>query len=82
MYPTVVMVLVESQRPMTYIRLPDPRRLSGPVTMEARTPNLRHPSFSILNITRDNEAESSPPRAAEPGCAACSAGTWHGEGHS
>ena len=81
MYPAVVMVLVENQRSMTDISLPNARRLSGPVATKTRAPNLGHPSFSVLNIMRDNEAGFSPPRAAEPGCAAC-AGTWFGVSHS
>ena len=83
MYPTVVMVLVESQRPMTEITrsLPNTHRLAGPVATEARAANLGHPLFSVLNIMIDNEAESWPSHTAEPGCTAC-AGTWFGEGHS
>ena len=70
MYPTIVIVLVETQRSMTdiyEISTPNTSRLAGPVASEARAATLRHPSFGVLNITMDNEAESLPFRTLQSG---------------
>ena len=66
MYPTVVIVLVETQRSMSDIcevNLLNASRLAGPVASEARTEPLGHPSFAVL----DNEADSPPSRAWRSG---------------
>ena len=68
MYPTVVIVLVETRRSMTDIcdiSVPNASRLAGPATSEARAATLGHPSFSVLNVTIDNEAGSPPLRALQ-----------------
>ena len=65
MYPTVVMLLVESQRSMMNvceISLSNASKLAGPAASEARpaTLNLGHLSSATgpVHITSDNEAES------------------------
>ena len=70
MYPTVVIVLVESQRSMTNIceislPNPSPSRLAGPVASEARAAASGHPSSVVLNNTMDNEAEYRPSRVSQ-----------------
>ena len=72
MYPTIVIVLVETQRSMTdicEISLPNISRLAGPAASdhEARAENLRHPSFAVGPIysAMDDEAESPPFRALQ-----------------
>ena len=67
MYPTVVIVLVETQRSMTDIydiSVPNASRAARPVASEARAATSGHPSFTVLNISMDTwvdkEAESLP----------------------
>jgi len=63
MYPTVVVVLAETQRSMTdicEISRPDPSKIADPAASEA-------PSSLVgpINSTMDNEAKSSPSRALQ-----------------
>jgi len=63
MYPTVVIVLVETQRSMTDICEITPStasRLAGPVASEARPATLGHLSVAVGPVygTTDNETES------------------------
>jgi len=70
MYPTIVIVMVETQRSMTDIcEITSPSnaiRLAGPVGSdpEARPATLGHLSFAI-NSTMDNESESRPSHALQ-----------------
>ena len=68
MYPTIVIVLVETQLSMKdicEISLPNASRLADPATSEARAATLGHPPFAVelINSTMDNEAKSPPSRA-------------------
>ena len=63
MYPTVVMLLLESQRSMTYvyeISLPNASRLADPMASEVRYATLGHLSFAAgpVHSTTDNETRS------------------------
>ena len=63
MYPTVVVVLVETQRSMVDVCESDTsnaRKLAGPMPHEPRPAALGHPSFALgpVHSTTDNEAES------------------------
>ena len=62
MYPTVVIVLVETQRSMAdicEIGPPNASQLAGPVASEARPATLGHLSFAVGPVhTTDDEAES------------------------
>ena len=67
MYPTVVIVLVETQRSMTDIcdiSVPNTSRAAGSVASEARAATVGRHSFTVLDITvdtwMDKEAESLP----------------------
>ena len=79
MYPTVVMVLVETQRSMADICEISPSnasRLAGPVASEARPATLGHLSFAVgpVHSATDNEAESQRSRALQS-----QGGQEHGE---
>ena len=70
MYPTVVILLVESQRSMMdvcEISLSNANKLTGPAASEARPANFGHLSFAVgpVHSTTDNEAESQCSRALE-----------------
>jgi len=70
MYPTVVILLVETQRSMTdicEIGQSNPSKLAGPVASEARQGTLGHLSFAVGPgySTTDNEAESQPSRTLQ-----------------
>ena len=65
MYPTIVVILVETQRSMTdiyEIGIPNTSRLAGRLESdhEARSTTLGHPSLAVgpINGVMDNEAES------------------------
>jgi len=63
MYPTVVLVMVGTQRSITDVCEISPSiddRLAGPVASEARPATLGHLSFAVgpVHTTRNNEAES------------------------
>jgi len=63
MYPTVVIVLVETQRSMSDICNISPlnaSKFAGPVASEVRAATLGHLSFAVgpVHSTTDNEAES------------------------
>ena len=65
MYPTIVIVLVETQRSMTdicEIGTPNASRLADPVPVasEARATTLGHPSFAVLDISIDNDSAGFP----------------------
>ena len=69
-YPTVVIVLVESQRSMADICEISPsiaNRMAGPAASETYLANLGHLSLAVAPIhgTTDNEAESQRPRALQ-----------------
>ena len=64
MYPTVVIVLVETQRSVTDIRetsTPNASGPAGPMATNAPAATAGHLSFGVLNITTDNDASESPP---------------------
>ena len=70
MYPTVIILLVETQRSMTDICEISPSnasKLAGPVASEARPATLGHLSFAIgpVDSSTDNEAESQRSRALQ-----------------
>ena len=70
MYPTVVIILVETQRSVTDICEISPSnasRLAGPVTSAARSATLGRLSFAvgIAHSSTDNEAEIQPSRALQ-----------------
>jgi len=70
MYPTVVIVLVETQRSMTDICEIDPSNASksaGPVASEVRPASLGPLSFAVGPVysTTDNEAESQSSRTLQ-----------------
>ena len=72
MYPTVVIVLVETQRSAADICGISPSnasRLAGPAASdhEARAATLRYPSFAVgpINNAMDNEAGSPPSRVLQ-----------------
>jgi len=70
MYPTVVIVLVETQRSITdvwEIRPSNLSKLAGPVASEARSATLGHLSFAGGPVyrTTDNEAETQPSRTLQ-----------------
>ena len=63
MYPTVVVLLIETQRSMTdicEINLPNRSKPAGPVAFEARPTTIGHLSFAVgpVHSATDNEAES------------------------
>jgi len=63
MYPTVVIILVETQRSMTDICEISPSnasKIAGPVASQVRPATLGHPSFAVgpVHSTMDNEGES------------------------
>ena len=85
MYPTVVIVLVETQRSMAdvcEISLSATSSLAGPVASEPRLATIGDPPFAAapLLTTTDNEAESQCSRTPES--QVVQAGAWLGEGHS
>ena len=68
MYPTVVILLVETQRSMTDVCEISPSnaiKLAGPVAPEARPATSGHPSLAVglVYSSTDNEAETQRPRA-------------------
>ena len=68
MYPTVVIVLVETQRSMMDVCEIGPSnsgKLSGPVALEACPPTLGHLPFEVgpVRSSTDNEAETQRSRA-------------------
>ena len=71
MYPTVVILLVETQRSMTdicEIGPSNPSKLAGPVGSEARHATFGHLSFAVRTVhlsMMDNEAESQHSRALQ-----------------
>ena len=68
MYPTIVIILVETQRSITdicEISVLNASKFSGPVTSEARAATFGHLSFTVLNSTMDSEAESLRSRASQ-----------------
>ena len=70
MYPTVIVVLVESKRSMADIFEISPSntiKFAGPVAHEARPATLGHLSFAVgpVHSTADNRAESQRPRALQ-----------------
>ena len=70
MYPTVLIVLIETQRSMTDVCGISPSnasKLSGPVASGARPATLGHLSFAVGPVHRamDNEAETPRPRAEQ-----------------
>ena len=70
MYPTVVIILVETQRSATDICEISPSnasRLAGPVTSAARPTTLGHLSFAVRTVhsSTDNEAEPQRSRALQ-----------------
>jgi len=70
MYPTLVILLVETQRSMTdmcEISPSNASKFAGPVVSEARQGTLGHLSFAIGSgySTTDNEAESQPSRTLQ-----------------
>ena len=70
MYPTVVVLLVETQRSMTdicEISSSNAGGLAGPVVSEARSTTLGQLSFGVGPIysTTDNEAESQHSRTLQ-----------------
>ena len=68
MYPTVVIVIVETQRSITdicEISPSDASRLARPVTPEDRPATIRHPSFVVGTTNSDNDAESQHSRALQ-----------------
>jgi len=70
MYPTVVILLVESQRLMAdvcEISLSNTSKVVGPVLSEARPATLGHLSFAVgpVHIKTDNEAKSQRSRALQ-----------------
>ena len=70
MYPTLVILLVETQRSMPEICEISPsntRKLAGPVASEARPATLGHLSFAVGPVysTTDNEAESQGSRTLQ-----------------
>ena len=83
MYPTVVILLVETQRSMVDVCDISPlnaSELAGPAASEARPATLGHISFArgLVHSTTDNEAESRRPRALQS-----QGGREHlGKGHS
>jgi hypothetical protein len=67
MYPTVVILMVETQRSMMdvcQISLQNASNIAGPVTSDARPATLGHLSFAAgpLHTTTENEAEYLPSR--------------------
>lgn len=77
MYPTVVMVLVESRRSMMDIcelSLSNPTVIAGRVASKARPATLRHTSFAFrpIDSTADNKPESQHPRVSQ---------SWDEEGY-
>ena len=68
MYPTVVIVLVETQRSMTdicEINVPNAGRLANPMASESRAATLGHLSFAVMNSTTDNDTKSLSSRASQ-----------------
>ena len=71
MYPTVVMVLVQTQRSMAdvcEIGPSNPSKFMSPVAVEACPATLGRPPYvvgPVHNITMDNEAESQRSRALQ-----------------
>jgi len=70
MYPTIVRLLVETQRSMVdicEISQANASRLTGLVASEARAATLGHPSFTVgpINSTMDNKPEFSPSRTLQ-----------------
>ena len=68
MYPTVVMVLVETHRSMTdicEIGPSDASNLAGPRAFETRAATLGHLSFAATYSTMDSESESQRPLASQ-----------------
>ena len=70
MYPTVVVVLVETQRSMTdvcEISASNASTVAGPMASEARPATSEHLSFAVgpVHSTTDNEAESQRSRALQ-----------------
>jgi len=70
MYPTVVIILVETQRSMADVCEISPSnagRLAAPVASEVRPASLGHLPFAVgpVHSTTDNEAESQRSRALE-----------------
>ena len=73
MYPTVVMLLIETQRSMTdiceisKISPTNASKLAPPVPSEARLANLGHLSSAVgpVRSTTDDEAESQRSRALQ-----------------
>ena len=68
MYPTVIIIVVETQRSMTDICEISPSnagRLGGPVASDARPATLGHLSFALgpVHSTTYNETESQHSRA-------------------
>ena len=68
MYPTVVMLLVETQRSMTDIcdiSALNASKLAAPVASEAHSPSLEHFSFAVepIQSTTGDEAASRRSRA-------------------
>ena len=78
MYPTVVMVLVESRRSMMDIcelSSSNATAIAGRVASKARPATLRHTSFAFRPIdstTADNKPESQHPRVSQ---------SWDEEGY-
>jgi len=66
MYPTVVIVLVETQRSMTDI-CSNASRVAGPVASEAHPATLGHLSVAVgpVHSMTDNEVESQRSRALQ-----------------
>ena len=70
MYPTVVILLVETQRSMAdicEISSSSAGRLAGPVVSEAHPATLGHLSFAVMNSTTDNDTKSLSSRASHSG---------------
>ena len=70
MYPTLVIVLIETQRSITDVCEIGPLNASkpdGPVASEARSTTLGHLSFAVgpIHSTADNRAESQRSRASQ-----------------
>ena len=70
MYPTVVIVLVETQRSMTDVCEISPSNASkfaGPVASEARSATLGHISFAVGPVHSATDDEAEPQRLQSQG---------------
>ena len=66
MYPTVVIILVQSQRSVTDICEISPStasRLAGPVTSAAHPATLGHLSFAVGTVHSSTDSEAEPQRS-------------------